>query len=143
MFITGKDWYPTGSNLGRCWDGTGFVNYLPLSAFSYYAEQGSYSTRDEIIPKDNGYSSVIRTVDSEGYVNVNKLINQGFEEKMFDDAELIQAGGKVAANKGYNANTLSSGTTGISMTFKLELPEPCYGNFESGANGFTIWAEAI
>jgi len=145
MFVTGKDWYPTGSNLGRCWNEEAgqLVNYLPLSAFSYYAEQGAYSTRDEATPKDTGYSSVIRAVDSEGYVNINKLINEGFEEKMFDDAEIIQAGGKVVANKGYNANTISSGTMGISMTFKLDLPEPCYGNFNAGTDGFTLWGEAI
>lgn len=146
MFITGKDWYPTGSNLGRCWDETTgqLVNFLPLSAFSYYAEQGAYSTRDEVTPQDNGYSSVVRNVDSEGYVNINRLINEGFEEKMFDDAEIIQAGNPVYGALGYNANTISSGTTGISMTFKLDLPEPCYGNYQAPSGGaFIIWAEAI
>ena len=99
MFIAGKNWYSLddGGNLGRCDDGTGtgnLVNYLPLSAFTYYAENGAYSTRQDL-GNDDGYSSVVRNAtDSEGYININYQINDGFDEDMFDDAEIIQAGGR-------------------------------------------------
>jgi len=146
MFITGDDW--PGANaapLDRCWDGTQFVNYLPLESFSYYAENGAYSTRDDL-GHDSGYSSVVRTpagTDPEGYVNINQLINAGFEEAMFDDAEILQAGGPVIGAFGYRANVLNPGST-MSLTFRLDLPEPCYGEFESPpGGGFQIWGEAI
>jgi len=154
MFITGKDWPSADSDpLARCWDGTQFVNYLPLSAFSYYTENGAYSTRDDL-GNDNGYSSVVRTpagTDSEGYVNINKQINAGFEEAMFDDAEIIQANAidissepTAIANNIYFANLLYPGSVGMSLTFRLDLPEPCYGEFESGLDGsIFFWGEAI
>lgn len=146
LFITGKDWQPTSGNLGRCLHPTTgqYVNYLPLEAFSYYAENGAYSTRDDEETDNNNYNPALtRDSDVEGYVNINPLLNQGFEENMFDEAEVIQAGGDVFGTEGYRANLLYSGTTGVSMTFRLNLPEPCYGSFESGSGGFTIWAEAV
>lgn len=146
MFIVGKDWQPTGSNLGRCWDkdlGT-YVNYLPLSSFRYYATNGAYSTSTDAQKNLGGYSSVIRNKDASGYVNINRLINAGFEEKMFDDAEIIQAGTSIISSKGYSANVITQGSTGMSLTFRLNLPEPCYGSFASSSSGgFIIYGEAI
>ncbi len=150
MFITGKNW-PTADTapLGRCWDaGTSqLVNYLPLSAFSYYAENGDYSTRDDAATDLNNYDSgTTRTVDSEGYVNIQRQLNDGFEEEMFNEAEIIQANpfSVGGPNPGYYANILYPGSVGMSMTFRLMLPEPCYGNFESETDGsIFIWAEAI
>ena len=148
MFIAGKNWYSLddGGNLGRCYDkdrGTGgsLVNYLPLSAFTYYAENGAYSTRQDAL-RDNGYSSVRRAKDAEGYVNINYQINDGFDEAMFDDAEIIQAGTPVYRGLGYRANVIYPGSTGMAITIRLMLPEPCYGEFEA-EEGITFWAEAI
>ncbi|MFH1787195.1 MAG: DUF4215 domain-containing protein [archaeon] len=145
MFITGKDWPAADSNLGRCEkESTGeLVNYLPLEAFRYYAENGAFSTRmDKGI--DSGYSSVIRDdADSEGYININKQLNSGFEEAMFNDAEIIQAGGPVLGLIGYRANVLYPGSV-MALTFRLDLPESCYGEFESAEHGsIFVWAEAI
>jgi len=150
MFITGKDWPAADYDLGRCMglDGEGvetgdLENYLSLGAFRYYAENGAHSTRDDA-GTDTGYSSVKRdNTDSEGYININKQINAGFEEAMFDDAEILQAGGPVVSNKGYRANILYPRSV-MALTFRLDLPEPCYGNFESATDGsIFIWAEAI
>ncbi len=156
MFITGKDWPAADSVLGRCQqvDGTtglpitgSLVNYLSLGAFRYYAENGAYSTRVDALD-DSVYSSVIRAKDAEGYLNINKQLNAGFEEAMFNDAEIIQAGGPVTdiatcKNEGYRANVLNPGAK-MALTFRLMLPEPCYGEFESAEDGSVfIWAEAI
>ena len=145
MFIVGRDWQPTGTNLGRCWDkdlGT-YVNYLPLSSFRYKAVNGAWSTSTDA-QIDKGYSSVKRNRDAAGYVNINRLINAGFEEKMFDDAEIIQAGTPVISGKGYSANVITQGSTGMALTFRLDLPEPCYGSFASSSTGgFVIYGEAI
>ncbi|MCK5149369.1 hypothetical protein KAJ87_00390 [Candidatus Pacearchaeota archaeon] len=149
MFITGKDWPAADPDMGRCQnlDGDGvptgeLVNYLPLGAFRYYSENGAHSTRLDS-QNDDGYSSVIRDKDNEGYININKQLNAGFEEAMFDDAEVIQAGGDVVGGEGYRANVLYPGSL-MALTFRLNLPEPCYGEFESALDGsIFIWAEAI
>ena len=152
MFITGKDWPAADSAVGRCAnvDGTekttgDYVNYLPLGAFRYYAENGAFSTRDDA-GIGTTYSSVNRNKDAEGYININKQINAGFEEKMFNDAEIIQANPTTGAFIGgqmWNANLLYPSST-MSVTFRLKLPEPCYGEFESESDGsIFFWGEAV
>jgi hypothetical protein len=144
MFITGKNWPATDTDMGRCYDPhtKDLENYLSLGAFSYYAENGAYSTRDDK-QKDSNYGLVTRGKDAEGYVNINYQMETGFTTEMFDDAEILQAGGNVVGNKGYRANVLSPGGV-MALTFRLDLPEPCYGEFESQQDGsLFIWAEAI
>ncbi|MFH1787193.1 MAG: hypothetical protein ABH811_00150 [archaeon] len=151
MFITGKDWPATDTDMGRCMrlDGEGaetgeLVNYLSLGAFRYYAENGAFSTRmDNDVDNDDYDSSIDRDHDTEGYVNIHKQLNAGFEEAMFDEAEILQAGGTVVGLKGYRANVLYPGNI-MALTFRLDLPEPCYGGFESSEQGsIFVWAEAI
>ena len=143
MFITGKNWPAADTDLGRCSDGGTLVNYLPLSAFRYYAEAGAYSTRDDLEHDLGLYSSVTRNVDAEGYVNINQQLNAGFEEAMFNDAEIIQEAAINGGDLGYMANVLSPGEV-MGITFRLMMPEPCYGQFESEEDGsIFIWAEAI
>jgi hypothetical protein len=166
MFVTGKDWPSADAELGRCLlvdsDGrdhtpTTYVNYLPLGAFSYYAENGAYSTRDDLLNDNNNYGSpgLVRafsytdTNNQEGYINIHRQVNAGFEEAMFDEAEIIQANEVLLPAGGlspqaYLANLLYPGSAGMSVTFRLNLPEPCYGNFESESDGsIFFWGEAI
>ena len=156
MFITGKNWQSADEDLGRCKHPTTgeLVNYLPLEAFSYYAENGAYDTRGDL-EHDAGSvggkvagsvtydSSIDRAKDSEGYVNIHEQLNAGFEEAMFNEAEILQENPIDAGKGGYAANLLAPGSD-MSITFKLALPEPCYGNFESSEDGnIFIWAEAV
>ncbi|MDD5193626.1 MAG: hypothetical protein PHF67_03500 [Candidatus Nanoarchaeia archaeon] len=173
MFITGKDWPSADAELGRCLlvesDGSPhlpatYVNYLPLGAFSYYTENGAYSTRDDLLNDNDDYGSAALerafsftdTNDDEGYLNIHRQVNAGFEEAMFDEAEIIQAepnsidlddSGAVPCTSGhcvYPSNILYPGSAGMSVTFRLMLPEPCYGNFESESDGsIFFWGEAI
>jgi len=149
--VTGKDWPAADTDLGRCayvgMDGVGtgqLVNFLPLGAFRYYSENGAFSTRMDADIDNGAYNGKDdRDCDEEGYCNIHKQLNAGFEEAMFDEAEIIQAGGPVIADFGYRANVLYPGST-IALTFRLDLPEPCYGNFETSDGGsIFIWAEAI
>jgi len=156
MFITGKDWPAADTELGRCQlvDDQGdehddiLVNYLPLGAFRYYAENGAYSTRTDMEVDDDDYSdSINRNSDDEGYVNIHRQLNAGFEEAMFDEAEIIQENPLELSDPEENiylANLLYPGSAGMSITFRLELPEPCYGNFESETDGsIFFWGEAV
>jgi cysteine-rich repeat protein len=152
MFITGERWYPSGGKLGRCMgiDGYGqetgvLQNYISLGAIRYYAENGAFTTRyDEEVDNQDYYSGLTRDVDSEGYVNLNPQLNEGFQESMFDEAEIIQAGGSAVEKNGkeygYRANVLNSGSR-MALTLRLDYPEPCYGNFDAGK--IYLWGEAI
>ena len=60
---------------------------------------------------------------------------------MFNDAEILQANPLPV---GYAANLLYAGSSGMSITFRLDLPEPCYGQFESAADGsIFFYGEAV
>ena len=74
-----------------------------------------------------------------------------FTRDFYNDAEIIMepvgkgtleiGGCSVAGQECYHhGNTLSPGSE-IALTFKLGLPEPCVGNFDSGDIFF--WGEAI
>lgn len=149
MFITGEDWDSIDSAQGRCWDVNRglLINQLPLSAFRYYAENGAFSSRDDAEDdaddKTNDYNpNFERDTDDEGYVSICKNLGTGFDERMFNECEILQANPINGGSLGYLANLLYPGSIGVSMTFRLELPEPCYGNFAND-EGFRIWGEAV
>jgi hypothetical protein len=67
--------------------------------------------------------------------------NVGNSNNFYDSHEILQAGGGyMGKNVGYNANVLSPGAE-MALTFKLSLPEPCNGDFDTGSIFF--WGEAI
>jgi len=154
MFITGEDWQAVDS--ARCADENGDLQtFLTLAAFSYKAENGNWDTYadKQIDGGDAGllakydqtdYDALVSRTCVNGFCNINKQLNAGFEEAMFDDAEIIQDGGPVKGNVGYWGNVLNPGSVGMPITFRLDMPEPCYGEFVTPSEGgFMIWAEAI
>ncbi len=150
MFILGEDWDSTDPAQGRCLqdDGVTLLNQLPLSAFRYYVENGAYNSRgDRQIDMQNYDAAITRNADVEGYLNIHKNLNGGFDEDMFAEAEILQENeiampGLVPGGEIWAANWLYPGSTGMTLTFRLSLPEPCYGNFQN-LDGFTIIGEAI
>jgi hypothetical protein len=132
MFISGTDFYDSSSSGTRC----PTTNQLSLKAFRYFATSGAYSSYDD---KGND-----RDVDDEGYVEINYgnvFSNVGNSNNFYDSHEILQAGGGyMGKNVGYNANVLSPGAE-MALTFKLSLPEPCNGDFDTGSIFF--WGEAI
>ena len=148
MFIVGEDWDSVGSVQGRCNQGDGtLINQLPLSAFRYYVENGAYSSRNDAEVETGTYepASYDRNKDTEGYVSICKKLDDGFEESMFNECEILQASpvyGPFVGGQAWLANLLYPGSSGMAMTFKLDLPEPCYGSYEN-ADGFTIFGQAV
>lgn len=148
MFILGEDWYSPTSKQGRCLQDDGkLLNKLPLSAFRYYVENGAYNSRqDEEVDLERYNSAVTRDRDSEGYLNIHKKLNAGFEERMFAEAEILQANPiidpRVPGGRFWAANWLYPGGTGMTLTFRLNLPNPCYGTFKND-DAFHIYGEAI
>lgn len=121
MFISGTDFYDSSSSGARC----PTTNQLSLDNFAYYASKGAYSTQDD--PRS----------DAEGYVPIEYGIGFNNPNPFYDNNEIMQV---QRIGPYYVANTLTPGSE-MAMTFRLSLPEPCNGNFDTGAIYF--WGEAI
>ncbi len=123
MFISGTDFYDSSNSGAMC----GTTNSLLLKNFKYYAVNGAYSTRD------NGCKC-----DKEGYCPINYGIGFNDPNPFYNNNEILQVGPSIGPY--YGANILAPGAD-LAMTFKLNLPEPCNGDFDSGQIYF--WGEAI
>ncbi len=126
LYISGTDFYDSTSSGARC----STTNQLSLSNIKYYAENGNYSTRDDL------------RADSDGYVPINYGIefnNPNFP--FYESHELIQASGASLPagdfNK-YSSNILEQGNI-IHLKFRLNVPIPCNGNFDTGS--IYIWTK--
>ncbi len=120
MFVSGTDFYDSGSSGALC----PTSNQLALTNFAYYATNGAYSSDTD--PRKG----------TENYVGI--CYGNTFDTSMYDRCEIIQ--GPVNAEGYYAGNLLLSGAE-IEMTFRLDLPEPCNGDFDTGQIFF--WGEAI
>ncbi len=125
MFISGTDFYDSSSSGAKC----PTTNQLSLNRVGYYATNGAYSTLNDM--------EVGRTCDEEGYCKIN--YGRGFHDpnKFYDKNEIIQ---DQKVGPYYTANLLAPGAD-MSIVFRVEVPEPCVGNFDSGRVYF--WGEAI
>src|SRR3989344_8000522 len=131
MFISGTDFYDSSSSGARC----PTTNQLGLSRFRYYAVNGAYSTATDA---ENNNGGVVRDVDAEGYLNIEYGIGFNNPLPFYDNAEILQAG--PMSGPYYLANILAPGAD-LAITFRLDLPEPCNGDFDTGSIYF--WGEAI
>ncbi len=131
MFISGTDFYDTSSSGAMC----PTTNQLTLDNFRYYVTNGAYNSA-----LDAGADSVDsdRATDVEGYTNIEYGIGFNNPAPFYDNAEILQAGPSIGPY--YTANILAPGSE-MALTFKLSLPEPCNGDFDSGSIFF--WGEAI
>lgn len=123
MFISGTDFYDTSSSGAMC----PTSNKLSLENFRYFATNGAYSTR-----MDN-------RADDEGYVPIQ--YGTGFNDPapFYGRNEIIQTAGNPTTE--YSAGNILSPGSEMALTFRLDLPEPCNGDFDSGQIYF--WGEAI
>ncbi len=144
MFISGTDFYDSSNSGAKC----PTTNQLALKNFRYFATNGAYSTSGDLeigraglgVPgPDAGDDSTVslRDKDAEGYVDIGYGIGFNNPTPFYDGFEIIQAG---LVGPYYAANTLAPGAE-MALTFKLSLPEPCNGDFDTGAIWF--WGEAI
>ncbi len=138
MFISGTDFYDSGSSGAACPNsntlrlGDGESDCDGNDAFCYFASHGGYGTNKDL-RKDN-----------EGYVGINYGIGFNDPSPFYgnfngdkDGYEIVQ-GPQVGPY--FPGNVLTPGSE-IALTFRLNLPEPCNGDFDSGSLFF--WGEAI
>jgi len=141
MFISGTNFYDSSPSGAMC----PTTNELSLSAFRYFATHGAYSTQNDM-QQDTGFRgtydvATTRNRDAEGYVNIQ--YGDHFDPSVYEEAEIIQAGWQVEGPGPvgyYRGNILTPGDE-MALTFKLSLPEPCNGDFDTGQIYF--WGEAI
>ncbi|MFH1802990.1 MAG: hypothetical protein ABH864_06105 [archaeon] len=121
MFISGTDFYDSSSSGAMCPDS----NVLELENFAYFATSGAYSNLDD------------GRRDVEGYVGI--VYGDAFNNPtpFYDANEIIQA---QPQGPYWVANILAPGAE-MAITFRLDLPEPCNGDFDTGSIYF--WGEAI
>jgi hypothetical protein len=122
MFISGTDFYDSSSSGAMC----PTTNQLSLDQFSYYATHGAYSTQND------------GRADAEGYVPIGYGVGFNNPNPFYDNYEILQTFPKNFAY--WQSNILSPGAE-MALTFRLDLPEPCNGDFDSGQIFF--WGEAI
>jgi hypothetical protein len=130
MFISGTDFYDSSSSGAMC----PTTNQLSLSAFRYYASSGSYTTQNDL---EEDAVDGDRDRDDENYVNIDYGIGFNNPDPFYRNMEIIQA---QKQGPYYVANVLAPGAE-MAITFKLSLPEPCNGDFDTGSIYF--WGEAI
>jgi hypothetical protein len=114
MFIAGTDFYDSESSGAMC----PTSNVLSLSNFAYFAT--------------NGYYSTTAMGDAEGYMSIPS------GERITQANEII--GGIQYPGSHTTGNVLTPGSE-MALTFRLNLPEPCNGDFDTGSIYF--WGEAI
>jgi hypothetical protein len=131
MFISGTDFYDSSSSGAMC----PTTNQLSLSNFRYFATNGAYSTFGD--DQVNSDGSIIRNRDSEGYVNIDYGVGFNDPYAFYNNSEIIQ---DQPVGPYWTANLLTPGAE-MAITFKLNLPEPCNGDFDTGSIYF--WGEAI
>ena len=134
MFISGTDFYDSASSGAKC----PTTNQLSLLNFRYFATSGAYSTANDFAVGGRGPGAADnRNVDSEGYVNIGYADGFNDPTPFYNGFEIIQ---QQPQGPYWVANVLAPGAE-MALTFKLDLPEPCNGDFDTGSIFF--WGEAI
>lgn len=121
MFISGTDFYDSSSSGAMC----PTTNQLSLDQLSYFVTNGAYSSEDDA------------RADAEGYIPIEYGIGFNDPNPFYDNNEILQA---QFIDPYYVANVLAPGAE-MALTFRLDLPEPCNGDFDTGSIYF--WGEAI
>jgi len=143
MFISGTDFYDSSSSGAACPDtnqlklGDGDSDCDSSDPWCYFATHGAYSTGGGPGPTD-GRS------DAEGYVGINYGIGFNDPNPFYGSANGDAAGYEIIqglqVGPYFPGNVVTPGSE-MAVTFRLNLPEPCNGDFDTGSLFF--WGEAI
>lgn len=126
MFISGADFY-SSQDFAFCPE----KQKLGLDNFRYYAENGVYSTLNDL---EVGQE---RNKDNEGYVNLAYGVGFNDPNPFYDGFEIVQQ----EHNSHYYLGNIIGPDQEMKVKFKLNVPEQCKGDFNDGSIFF--WGEAI
>ena len=119
MFIGGTDFTDPSNSGAKCPDS----NVLKLANFRYYATAGAYS------------SATNPGVDPEKYDAIP------YADELKEAQEIIGGELYTVCGTPYDAGNVLSPGSEMSLTFKLNLPLPCNGDFSDG--NIYFWGEAV
>lgn len=125
MFISGTDFYDSTSSGAMC----PTTNQLELENFRYYVVNGAYSSQNDVRAGTDP--------EAENYIPIAYGIGFNNPNPFYNTNEILQA---QQVGPYYTANLLAPGAE-MAVTFRLTMPEPCNGNFDTGSIYF--WGEAI
>ncbi|MBS3078525.1 hypothetical protein J4218_00210 [Candidatus Pacearchaeota archaeon] len=134
MFISGTDFYDPTSSGARCSnDANGIpTNKLALIEFSYFVTNGAYVSGVATFDTDaEGYTNIPYSTEISGAERIMRWRNG--PRGAAPSSDVVEADWN-------NGNALSPGSE-MALTFKLDMPEPCVGDFSEGQIYF--WGEAI
>src|SRR3989344_3986943 len=103
LYISGTDFYDSASSGTRCPE----TNQLTLTNVAYYAQIGNYTTLND--PR----------ADAEGYIIIPYGVD--FEDTTYIPKEIILN------------HSLISSNSNASIKFRIKVPVPCHGNFDTGS----------
>jgi hypothetical protein len=154
MFISGTDFYDSSSSGAKCpltnqlllGDGDSLCDVGPAFSvapnsgvtdpFCYFATHGAYSSQTDLRGDNEGYVGInygIGFNDPAPFYGVANGDTAGYE--LIQDPTIWLNGGPY-----FSGNVVSPGSE-VAVTFRLNLPEPCNGDFDTGSIYF--WGEAI
>ena len=119
LFITGTDFYDTTNKYSYC-DG---LKKLSLSRIKFFASKGNYNTRGLPDADDEGYRPIKTT--------------EPFSSNFYQNKDILPKG---PVGSYFWGNLLSSEEK-LNISFKIDIPKYCKGNFNNGS--IYLWAEAV
>ncbi len=123
---------PTGHTNTSCNAGTtGLTAAADADHLCYYAVNGAYNTCNGDGAEDNADGECYRPI----------VYGDSFTRDFYNDAEIIANNALVISGIQYDGGNVLSPGSELSITFKLGLPEPCIGDFDTGDIFF--WGEAV
>jgi len=125
LFISGTDFYDTENESSFCPK----EDKLSLDRFSYFAKNGDYDTKD------------LAGSDNMGYRSIEYGIGFSNPDPFYDTFELIPKGRMDSPLDMYFNGNIIGPDDEVEIKLKLDIPEFCKGNFDSG--NLYIWGEAI
>jgi hypothetical protein len=136
MFISGTDFYDPSSSGARCSadaaSGGIPTNKLALKEFRYFVTNGAYVSGTATFDTDaEGYTDIPYSTEISGAERIMRWRNGPRGAAPSSD---------VIDQDWNNGNALSPGSE-MALTFRLNMPEPCVGDFSEGQIYF--WGEAI
>jgi len=124
MYISGTDFYDSDSSGAMC----PTTNQLSLNRFTYDVVNGQFLIEDLAIRHGD-------RIDQAG-----KIVDHDPDAMIVDSLVGSQNFGRIFGEGGPSVNFLAPGAE-LALTFQLDLPEPCNGDFDTGSIYF--WGEAI
>jgi hypothetical protein len=141
MFISGTDFtdesYTSGKNDISYCPGPG---KLGLDRVRYFAKNAAFSTKNNLDSDFEGYLSLPQGTDLSNSKRIMRN-NVCMSNYGYGDFANATRGSSTIVDADWNCGNALSPGSDMTLTFKVDVPELCVGNFDDGQ--IYLWGEAI